>query len=425
MKTTPFWTDQTPRPEDIPLSELPGTVDVAVVGSGFTGLNAAITLARAGAKVVVLEQHTLGWGASSRNGGMFATGLKPSFETMEKRYGTETTHAFWQWSLEAVEYIIGIIKEGEIECGLNLSGQLYLACKPEHWDHIQAYVEYISSNFNYHESKLVDSTELENEIGSSAYYGGVVEDLAGGLDPARFTFGLARLASRRGVLLVENAGVSRITKRNGRFSLSTPKGKVKSKEVLLATNGYTTNLVNRVRQGIFPVGSYIIITERLSEALQNELSPKGRIFFDSRFFLNYFWITPSGRMMFGGRSNLSTGLDLNRSADQLRKRMTKIFPQLEKVPITHSWTGKLGISFDQMPHIGRVNGIYYAMGYSGHGLSIGSYMGHEVAKVILGELGSSPFMEIKHPRFVFASWDKFYLPFVTAWFKTIDRFNLL
>lgn len=425
MKTIPFWTDNTPDRGGFPTSELPNKVDVAVVGSGVTGLNAAIAMLRAGATVAVIEQETIGWGASSRNGGLFGPGLKPDPQKIEKKYGIEQARELWRWSYEAVDHVVEMIQTEGIDCGLNYSGQLYLASSPKDWEHLQAYVEYLNDRSFYSGYKPVDSSDLHTEIGSSFYYGGLTEDMAGGLDPARYVYGLARVTAELGGMLVANTQVQRIARQSGAFRVSTSQGTIRAKEILLATNGYTTNLVHRVRQGIVPIGSYVILTDPLPDSLQKGISPNGRVFFDSQFFLNYFWLTPYGRLMFGGRSNLSTGLDLMDSADLLQKRMLEVFPQLEGVGISHSWTGKLGISFDMLPHLGKVNGVHYAMGYSGHGITLGSYLGKEVGELITGEREDSMFLDIRHPRFVLASWDKLYLPFVTVYYQTLDRLGIL
>jgi glycine/D-amino acid oxidase-like deaminating enzyme len=380
---------------------------------------------RAGATVAVIDQETIGWGASSRNGGLFGPGLKPPPQKIEKKYGIERSRNLWRWSYDAVEYVLEMIHTEGIECALNYSGQLYLASSPEHWVEMQDYVETVNDRFNYSGYNPVEKSDLQSEIGSPAYFGGLTEDAAGGLDPARYVYGLARVTAELGGMLVEKTRLDRISRHNGGFKLMTDQGVVKSKEVLLATNGYTTNVVHRVRQGIVPVGSYIIITDILPDDLQKEISPKGRVFFDSRFFLNYFWLTPYGRLLFGGRSNLSTNLDLDKSAHLLQKRMLEVFPQLEGVGISHSWTGKLGVSFDMLPHLGKVNGVYYAMGYSGHGVSLGSYLGHEVGELIVGERDDSIFMELEHPRFILASWDKLYLPFVTAYYRSLNRLGII
>ncbi|MEY4222098.1 MAG: hypothetical protein RL334_740, partial [Chloroflexota bacterium] len=206
----------------------------------------------------------------------------------------------------------------------------------------------------------------------------------------------------------------------GGHALRTSRGPLRAREVLLATNGYTTALNLRARAGVFPVGSYIIVTEPLPAALQAELSPRGRMMYDSANFLIYFRLTPDGRMLFGGRNNLSITLDLHDSAQRLQERMLSVYPQLRGVPLTHSWTGKLGITFDLMPHIGRVNGVHYAYGYCGHGVSISSYLGREVGELLAGKRTSSAFLNIPHPRNPIAFFERLFLPFVAQWYRMQD-----
>lgn len=422
MKLTPFWTDQFPRPVDLPTHPLPQKADVAVIGSGYTGLNAALALAKAGTDVAVLEQETIGWGASSRNGSMATPGLKPPTVQLVKRYGLETGRNLWQWSLDAIDHVERVIAEEGIDCDFSRPGHVYLASKPKHYDKIKAHGEYMASVIEYDQLAYVEPKDLHNEIGSSAFHGALVDKKTGVLHPSKYVMGLARSAGNHGIKLVEKARVTKVRRQNGYFKLETAKGVLQASEVLVATGGYTTNLVPRIRMGVFPIGSYIIVTEPLSPALQAELSPKNRMFFNSRRLLNYFCLTPDGRLLFGGRSNIATGLNEIRSAKILQERMLQVFPQLKGVPITHSWTGKLGVSYDQMPHIGRIDGIHYALGFSGHGVSVASYLGHEVGKLMSGEISESLFAQIKHPRFLFASLEKFYLPFVSAYFRLEDRF---
>jgi glycine/D-amino acid oxidase-like deaminating enzyme len=262
---------------------------------------------------------------------------------------------------------------------------------------------------------------LAAEVGTAEFYGGLVDSASAGLHPAKYVFGLAQAAARRGVLLVEHAQVTGIVRQGHGFAAGTSRGMVQAREVLLATNGYTANAVPAARAGIFPVGSYIIVTEPLPLELQAELSPQRRMFFDSKHFLNYFRLTPDGRMLFGGRHNLSTGLDLAESAHLMRRRMVEVFPQLSRAAVTHTWTGKLGVTFDLMPHAGRVDGIHYAYGYAGHGVAIAGYLGKEVGEMIAGQRSSTPFGEIGHARYPFTRYDKLYLPLVSAWFRAQDR----
>jgi glycine/D-amino acid oxidase-like deaminating enzyme len=168
------------------------------------------------------------------------------------------------------------------------------------------------------------------------------------------------------------------------------------------------------------VGSYIIVSEPLPKNLQNKLSPKGRMFYDSKNFLNYFRLTPDGRMLWGGRNDLSTDLDLNESASILTKQVCSIFPELNDVKFTHSWTGKLGITFDLMPHIGQINGIHYALGYGGHGLSIATYLGTELGLLLTGQKDRSPYEEISHQTMFFYKKEPWFLPFAAKYFRFLD-----
>lgn len=423
LKSIPLWIDQHPRPEDLPVSPLPEKVDVAVVGSGYTGLNAALSLTASGASVAVLEQETIAWGASSRTGGLLVPGLKAPVEQQAKKYGLETAKKMWGWALDSIDYIESLTKTEQIDCDFTRTGHASLAQKPSHYVRMKVHAEFLSAKLGYDKFSLVDPQDLGEEIGSSTFHGAMTDEISGSIHPAKFVMGLAKVAAGRGAFLVEKARVTKIKKNGFGFIISTSQGTVQANEVLLATGGYTTNLAPKIRMGIFPVGSYIIVTEPLSPELQAELSPRKRVFHNSKRLLNYFRLTPDGRMLLGGRANLSTGLDEIESASILREQMVRIFPQLANVPITHSWTGKLGISYDLMPHIGRIDGIHFAYGYSGHGLSIGSYLGYEVGKLMAGEISGSMYMDIKHPRYFFASLDKLYLPFVSTYFRLQDYFS--
>ncbi|MEJ2513340.1 MAG: FAD-binding oxidoreductase [Anaerolineales bacterium] len=423
MKLTPLWTEQF-QPDDVVLNnDLPMEAEVAVVGSGYTGLNAAIEMGKAGIDVVVLEQETIGWGASSRNGTMLTPGLKAKQKDIKRWYGAEKQKELWQWSVDAVNHVTNIIQEEQIDCDYSINGMAYLATKPSHAEMVRSYGEFLDKEFGYKSTQWIPADQIEQEIGSKVFYGALIDNLGSRLQPAKYVGGLAKAAQNYGVKLVNYSRVEKITRLPGKFTLNTGKGILQAKKILLATGGYTTNLVPKVKQGIFPVGSYIIVTEPLPESLQKELSPKNRVFYDSKIFLNYFCLTPDGRMMLGGRANLSPNLDLQKSSKLLHDRLVEIFPQLSEIPITHSWTGKLGISFDQMPHIGNLDGIYYAYGYSGHGISIGSYLGKEVGELISGKKKSSVFMEIHHPKYIFASLSPMYLPFVSTYFKIKDQLS--
>lgn len=423
MKNVNYWVENTPRHEGLASEELPTKVDVAIVGSGYTGLNAAIELAKSGASVVVLEQESIGWGGSSRNGGLFAPDISVGMQTIEKRYGKEMAGAFWKWSLDASEYVEDIISVEGIACDYAKKGQIHLAYKPEHFTLAQRYMNYLAENFDYAGQHTIGPDELQKEIGTDSYFGGILEEFAGGADPAKYVFGLAGVANRRGAKLIERAKVTDIRQRNDGFKISTSKGLIEAKDVLLATSGYTSHLLPKARFGIFPIASCIVLTEPLSPELQREISPNNRVFYDSKRLLNYFRLTADGRLLFGGRKSGAEDSNMVRSARRIHRRMLEVFPQLKDIPISHTWSGYVGYTFDRMPHIGRVNGVHYAYGYCGHGLVAASYMGVEAAKLISGQQESSPFLEIPHPRNFFASLEKLFLPLGSLWYGFLDRYT--
>ncbi len=421
INTTVFWTDKYPRPNDLPVTnELPSQVDVAIVGSGYTGLNAARVLAKSGATVAVLERETIGWGASSRNGGMATPGLKQKVEKIFKEYGEENGRLFWQSSMDAIDLVDEIISSEGIECDWQRNGHIALAYKPSHFEKMQQSAEWYRNTLGY-DVNLVAPSELRSEIGSDVFYGGMSSDFSGGLQPAKYVFGLARVAQKYGAVLCEETAVTHIKKQPNGYQIQTSRGTLNAKEVVIATNGYTDRLVPQLKPRVFPVGSYIIVTEPLSQELQQKLSPKGRMFYDSKWLLNYFRLTGDGRFLWGGRNDLSTDLDLHESKNRLQAQMVYTFPELRNVPVTHTWTGKLGITFDLMPHIGRVDGVHYAFGYGGHGLSIATYLGTEIGKLLAGQIDSTPFAEIPHQTMFFYRNKPWFLPIAGWYYRLLDR----
>jgi glycine/D-amino acid oxidase-like deaminating enzyme len=423
MKQQVFWHTTTEMPSEQDLVPLPEAVDVAIIGGGYTGLSAARTLASAGVKVVVLEAHSMGWGASSRNGGMALTGLKLPLQTLIRKYGRELTKRLFQYSLDSIDTVEQIVKGEKIECGFARSGHLLVANKPKHFDALQNEVEFMSQEFN-HRVRLVPPGELKSEIGSDLYHGALVDEVSAGLNPAQFVAGLARAAKEAGATLCARARVTRLGRRKKRFSVQTERGSVGAESVFVATAGYTGNATPGLQRKIIPIGSFIIATERLVPDTARELSPKDRMIFDYKHFLNYFRLWDN-RLIFGGRAafypeNPDT---IHRSAEILRREMVGIYPQLKDVRIEYAWGGTLDFAFDTMTHAGEMDGLYYSLGYAGHGLAMGTHLGRTVAEAMIkGNMRDHPFAAFDFPGAPLGLYNGFpwFLPLAFAWQRILD-----
>ena len=422
-----FWLSTVEMPKADPAQALPERVDVAVVGSGFTGLSAARTLARRGAKVIVLEAETIGWGASSRNGGMVLTGLKLGASKLISMYGRELTQRMYAASLASIDCVEQIITEENIACDFARCGHLEVACKQKHFDDYARQAEVIEREFA-HRVRIVPRQELGNEIGSYLYYGGMVDEVSGGLNPARLVAGLAWAADRGGAEIFEAAKVERIS-RDSRYgdagwSLNTPRGTVWARDVFVGTSGYTGDATPALKRKIVPIGSYIITTAVLPETLAHELSPRNRMIFDSKNYLYYYRLTPDGRMLFGGRAAFfpETRDSVRRSAEILRRGMIEVYPQLRDTKVEYVWGGTLDFAFDIMPHAGQIDGIYYAVGYAGHGVAMATYQGQKIAEMMAGDRPENPFVEIPFPGLPLGlySGNPWFLPLAGAWYRFLD-----
>jgi glycine/D-amino acid oxidase-like deaminating enzyme len=406
---------------------LPDTVDVAVIGAGFTGLSAARTLAQRGARVAVLEGETIGWGASSRNGGMVLTGMKLGVNKLISMYGRERTQRMYAASLASIDCVEQIIGEEKIDCDFSRCGHLEVACKQKHFNDYARQVEVIAREFN-HQLRVVQKGELEAEIGSNIYFGGMVDEVSAGLNPVRYVAGLGRAAVMAGAEVCQHTrveGIQRETRQGeSGWKINTSKGALWAREVFVGTSGYTGRATPALRKKIIPIGSFIITTEVLPEALARELSPRNRMIYDSKNYLYYYRLTPDRRMLFGGRAAFFPENDqtVRQSADILRRGMIDVYPQLRDAKIEYVWGGTLDFAFDIMPHAGQMGGMYYAVGYAGHGVAMATYQGQKMAELIAGDKPENPFVGIPFPGAPLGLYNgkPWFLPFAGAWYKFLD-----
>lgn len=422
-----YWLTTTHFPTTDLSLPVPEVVDVAVIGAGFTGLSAARTLAKRGARVAVFESETIGWGASSRNGGMVLSGLKLGVNQLKSRYGPELTQRMYAASLASMDCVEQIVKEEGIECDFSRCGHLEVACKQKHFDDYERQAEIIEVEFN-HKLRVVPKSELNAEIGSSIYFGGMVDETSAGCNPAQYVAGLARAAIKAGAEIYEHTRVNAIERDSLAgdlgWKVTTSRGVVWTHEVFVATSGYTGAATPTLQRKIIPIGSFIITTEVLPKELAQELSPRNRMIYDSKNYLYYYRLTPDRRMLFGGRAAFfpETDQTIRRSAELLRRGMIDVYPQLRDARIEYVWGGTLDFAFDIMPHAGQMDGMYYAVGYAGHGVAMATYQGHRIAQMMAGDQVENPFVGIPFPGAPLGLYNgkPWFLPFAGIWYKVLD-----
>jgi glycine/D-amino acid oxidase-like deaminating enzyme len=427
IQTQNYWLTTVEMPKTGASRELPQRVDVAVIGAGFTGLSAARTLANKGASVAVLEAESIGWGASSRNGGMVLTGMKLGVNKLISMYGRERTQKMYATSLASIDCVEQIVREENIPCDFVRCGHLEVACKQAHFDDYARQVEVIRREFD-HELRIVPRNELRSEIGSDIYFGGMVDETSVGLNPAQYVAGLGAAAIWAGARVFEQTRVQKIEREsrqgNAGWRVSTSRGVLRAQNVFVGTSGYTSAATPALQKKIIPIGSYIIATEVLPDALARELSPRNRMIYDSKNYIYYYRLTPDNRMLFGGRAAFfpETGDSIRKSAEILRRGMIEVYPQLRDTKVEFAWGGTLDFAFDIMPHAGQIDGIHYALGYAGHGVAMATYQGHLMALEIAGGSPENPFVGIPFPGAPLGLYNgrPWFLPFAGAYYKFLD-----
>ena len=431
MNTYPYWWDTVSDPRSLH-AESGGTraqpgdlaaraVDIVVIGGGYTGLAAARRLARSGASVLVLERERAGWGASSRNGGQVLTGLKLDPATLVARFGESIAREMFDASLASMEALESLIREEGIACGYERTGHVQAACKPAHFDAFREEQRLLARVFR-HEVALVAPGDQASEVGSSSFHGLLVDERSGALNPATYVQGLACAAVRAGARIVEHVDVTGISRAGASWLVRTSGGEIRAGEVLVATNGYTGAATPALRRRYIPIGSYIIATEPLPAAVAARLLPKGRMVFDSRHFLHYFRLTSDNRLLFGGRAEFSgpTFESAARASAILERGMVTTFPELAGTAVDYSWSGHVAFTRDQMPHAGRLGGLYYAGGYCGHGIAMATHLGDLMASRMTGERFDHPLLDRPFAAVPFYNGWPWFLPLVGAYYRFRD-----
>lgn len=383
-----------------PLSPLLGevTVDVCVVGGGFTGLSAALHLAERGYKVVLLEAARIAWGASGRNGGQINTGLRKSVPDLIAAFGLQRAKALFDLSEEARALIRDRIAKHHIACDLK-SGSMLAASKRQDLGWMEEEIRCFEQQMNYHQARLLDRDAARQIIGSDIYHGAIDDRGGGHLHPLNYALGLATAAISAGVRLHEQSRVTAIDSKDGGHVVRTDQGLVRAKYVVLGCNAYLGDLAPRIAGKIMPIANYIIGTEPLSEAEARSLIANDACVCDTKFVVSYYRLSADRRLLFGGGEAYTATPPKDISAF-VRPYMLRVYPQLAQKRIDYSWGGMLAITVSRLPHIGRHGNLFYAHGYSGQGVATTGIAGKLIAEAVAGTAERfDVFATIRHQTF--------------------------
>ncbi|GAB3626798.1 FAD dependent oxidoreductase [Pandoraea terrae] len=424
MKLDSYWLDT--APEFLGGQEGPaeGRADVVVIGAGFTGLSAALALAKRGATVAVLDAGRVGGGASGRNGGQCNTGVAQDYAALYAQLGPERARGCYQAYAAAVSTVERLIREENIACDYAATGKLKLASKPHHLAHLERTAELIAREVDP-DVQIIGRAGIRDEVASDKFYGGLLQKHGGQMHMGKFAVGLAASAARHGAKIYEHAPVTSIARAEGGMCRVTcARGEITARQVLIATGPSRQGPFGWYRRRMAPVGSFIVVTEPLSEDVLARLLPRRRAYVTSRLMHNYFRVTPDARLLFGGRARFTASEQPSdaRSGRILQDNMAAMFPELASARIDYCWGGLVDITADRLPRAGQHDGIYFSMGYSGHGTQMSTHMGQVMAEVMNGNEAANPWRAFDWPAIPGHTGKPWFLPLVGAYYRIKDVF---
>ena len=422
IRNEPYWWEAAP-PSILDQTPLSPRSDVVIVGAGYTGLSAGLTLARAGRSVQIFDAMRPGEGASTRNGGIASGSLRHSFAEHVKRFGETRAIGIDREGKAAREDLARFIAEEGIDCDFKLTGRFTGASQQKDYESLAREADRLVKALGI-EAQAVPRSELRSAIGTDFYHGGLVRKDIGGLHPAKLHAGMLRLALTAGARVHGETAVTGVRPEGSGYEVETARGRVFARHVIMGTNGYTDRADPWLRRRLVPIRSRIIATAPISDNLMKDLCPKGYMMGETRALHYYFRPSPDGsRILFGGRDGTIAG-DPAWPTDSLRRAMLDIFPDLEGTPITHSWYGHVAMNRDMIPRIFTKDGVRYAAGYCGSGVVWARWAGKKAALTLLGHEDATSALDFRPPKAVpLYTGTPWFMPAVFAYYAAKDRRN--
>jgi gamma-glutamylputrescine oxidase len=399
----------------------PKTCDVAIIGGGYTGLQAAYNLAKAGVSVVLIEACRFGDGASGRNGGQLGTGQRSWPEELEEQIGFTRSKALFDLAEGAKKHLLDFATEHQIDIDF-MAGQMNVAHKPGYERDYRDNAEIAATRYDYPHARFMDKAETQERLGSKRYFCGVRDTGTGHIHPLKLLIGLARAAANAGAEVYEMTKATAIRQGGGKVTIDTPRGQITADKALIACNGYIGNLEPITASHVMPLRSFIGATAPLTD--HPEVISGGEAVADSRFVVRYFRKSVDGRLLFGGREAYTADNPRDIS-EHIRRQIAEIYPALDKVEITHAWGGSVGITVPRQPFVREVMpGVTSIGGYSGHGVMLANYCGKLYAETVIGTSHDLElFKSLKVPAFPGGPAARAPLLFLAlSWFALRDKF---
>lgn len=422
MSNNPYWWDAAPReaPGDV---ALPPRCDVAIIGAGYTGLSAALTLARAGRSVVVLEAEAPGFGASSRSGGMIGHGHRLSYTRLIERFGLEKAQNLIREGVASLEFVKALIADEQIDAMLQLTGRMRGAWTAADFVTMEKDARALQRDLQM-PIDVLSKADVSREMAAQCYQGGLLFRSHGGVHPALFQQGLLKRAREAGALVAGYTPVTMVRRDASGFTVGTGRGKIEAGEVIAATNGYTGRTTPALARRLVAMPSFLIATEPIGQERVRALIPNGRMLVETREKHLYYRPSPDGtRLVLGGRAALHP-IPLDDAARRLMKELCAIFPSLNNVKVSHVWTGNVAMTRSDLAGIGQRAGIWYALGCNGSGVALMPYLGHKVALKVLGKSeGRTAFDDIPFTAVPFYNGTPWFRPLMTWAFRARDMMH--